>query len=73
MGGESIPRPIRADIDLDPITGIGAHAHRAIAPTNEFDHQADIAKVQKWLEHPNVATTRMCVATPIGRSVLPRS
>jgi len=27
--------------------------------TNAFDHQADIAKVQEWLGHANIATTRI--------------
>ena len=38
---------------------IGAHALRATAATNAFDHQADIAKVQEWLGHANIATTRI--------------
>jgi integrase/recombinase XerD len=37
---------------------IGAHALRATAATNALDHQADIAKVQEWLGHLNIATTR---------------
>lgn len=39
--------------------GIGAHSLRATAATNALDHQADIAKVQKWLGHANIATTRI--------------
>jgi integrase/recombinase XerD len=38
---------------------IGAHALRAIAATNALDHEADIAKVQEWLGHANIATTRV--------------
>ncbi|MGH7121478.1 MAG: tyrosine-type recombinase/integrase [Acetobacteraceae bacterium] len=38
---------------------IGAHALRATAATNALDHQADIAKVQEWLSHANIATTRI--------------
>jgi site-specific recombinase XerD len=38
---------------------IGAHSLRATAATNALDHQADIAKVQEWLGHANIATTRM--------------
>src|SRR5271154_6910830 len=38
---------------------IGAHALRATAATNALDHEADIAKVQKWLGHANIATTRI--------------
>jgi integrase/recombinase XerD len=38
---------------------IGAHALRATAATNALDHQTDIAKVQEWLGHANIATTRI--------------
>ena len=35
------------------------HALRATAATNALDHQADIPKVQEWLAHANIATTRI--------------
>jgi site-specific recombinase XerD len=38
---------------------IGAHSLRATAATNALDHQADIAKVQEWLSHANISTTRI--------------
>ena len=38
---------------------VGAHSLRATAATNALDHQADIARVQEWLGHANVATTRI--------------
>ena len=38
---------------------IGAHSLRATAATNALDHGADIAKVQEWLGHANIATTRV--------------
>ena len=38
---------------------IGAHALRATAATNALDHEADIAKVQEWLGHANITTTRI--------------
>jgi integrase/recombinase XerD len=38
---------------------IGAHALRATAATNALDHHADIAKVQEWLGHANISTTRI--------------
>jgi integrase/recombinase XerD len=38
---------------------IGAHALRTTAATNALDNQADIAKVQEWLGHANIATTRI--------------
>jgi site-specific recombinase XerD len=37
---------------------IGAHALSATAATNALDHEADIANVQEWLGHANIATTR---------------
>lgn len=38
---------------------IGAHALRATAATNALDNEADIAKVQEWLGHGNISTTRI--------------
>ena len=38
---------------------IAPHALRATAATNALDHQSDIAKVQEWLGHANIATTRI--------------
>jgi integrase len=38
---------------------IGAHSLRATAATNALEHEADIAKVQEWLGHANIATTRI--------------
>src|ERR1700681_3530230 len=38
---------------------IGPPALRVTAATNALDHQADIAKVQEWLGHANIATTRI--------------
>jgi site-specific recombinase XerD len=32
---------------------------RATAATNALDHEADIAKVQEWLGHANISTTRI--------------
>ncbi|PAW70528.1 MAG: integrase [Opitutia bacterium Tous-C5TDCM] len=29
------------------------------AATNALDHQADIAKVQEWLGHASISTTRL--------------
>src|SRR5271168_4915125 len=47
---------------------IGAHALRATAATNALDHQADIAKVQEWLGHANIATTHLrSPSHPSGR------
>jgi site-specific recombinase XerD len=38
---------------------ISAHSLRTTAATNALDHQADIAKVQEWLGHANISTTRI--------------
>ena len=38
---------------------ISVHALRATAATNALEHEADIAKVQEWLGHANIATTRL--------------
>lgn len=38
---------------------LGPHALRATAATNALEHQSDIAKVQEWLGHANIATTRI--------------
>lgn len=47
-----------ATIKID-LAGFGPHALRATAATNALDHDADIAKVQEWLGHANIATTRI--------------
>lgn len=39
--------------------GFCAHSLRATAATNALDHQADIAKVQEWLGHSDISTTRL--------------
>jgi site-specific recombinase XerD len=41
------------------IKKFGTHSLRARAATNALDHEADIAKVQEWLGHANIATTRL--------------
>ena len=39
--------------------GLNPHALRATAATNALEHDADIAKVQEWLGHANIAATRL--------------
>jgi len=56
--GDGIYRLVRAYSALLGFE-IGAHALRATAATNALDHQADIAKVQEWLGHANISTTRI--------------
>ena len=41
------------------VDGFGMHSLRATAATNALEHEADIAKVQEWLGHANIATTRL--------------
>jgi site-specific recombinase XerD len=41
------------------VAGLGAHGLRATAATNALEHDADIAKVQMWLGHANISTTRL--------------
>lgn len=45
-----------AGIEVD---GLGVHGLRATAATNALEHDADIAKVQAWLGHANISTTRL--------------
>jgi integrase len=46
-------------IGIGNIEGFGVHSLRATAATNALDHEADISKVQEWLGHANIATTRL--------------
>lgn len=41
------------------VEGLGVHGLRATAATNALEHDADIAKVQEWLGHANISTTRL--------------
>jgi integrase len=41
------------------LAGAGVLSLRATVTINALDHQADIAKVQEWLGHANIATTRI--------------
>ncbi len=64
---EGWPKPMTPDAVYKIVRGysgalgfeVGAHSLRATAATNALDHQADIAKVQEWLGHANIATTRI--------------
>ncbi|KMQ80785.1 Tyrosine recombinase XerC [Candidatus Burkholderia pumila] len=47
-----------ANTQID-VQGFGVHSLRATAATNALEHEADIAKVQEWLDHANIATTRI--------------
>lgn len=41
------------------VVGLCVHSMRATAATNALSHEADIAKVQEWLGHANISTTRL--------------
>jgi len=41
------------------VPGLCVHSLRATAATNALAHNADIAKVQEWLGHSDISTTRM--------------
>jgi integrase/recombinase XerD len=47
---------LQAGINID---GFCTHSLRATAATNALENQADIAKVQEWLGHSSIATTRL--------------
>lgn len=41
------------------VAGLGVHGLRASAATNALEHDADITKVQAWLGHANISTTKL--------------
>jgi site-specific recombinase XerD len=41
------------------VDGFSTHALRATAATTALENGADIARVQEWLGHANVSTTRL--------------
>jgi site-specific recombinase XerD len=57
-GVYKVLRSYAATAKID-VLGFGPHSLRATAATNALDHEADIAKVQEWLGHANIATTRI--------------
>ena len=46
----------KAGVKLD---GLCLHALRATAAPNTLEHAAEIASVQSWLGHANIATTKL--------------
>lgn len=63
LTGDAVYKLIRSygaqtELNLD-VDGLSPHAMRATAATNALTHEADIAKVQEWLGHANISTTRM--------------
>ena len=56
----SIVKRYASELGLtDVIPGLCVHSLRATAATNALAHEADIAKVQEWLGHVDISTTRM--------------
>jgi site-specific recombinase XerD len=49
---------LETGIDAE-VNGLCVHSLRATAATNALSHDSDIAKVQEWLGHANVSTTRL--------------
>jgi integrase/recombinase XerD len=49
---------LQTGVDFE-IDGLSPHVMRATAATNALSHEADIAKVQEWLGHASIATTRL--------------
>lgn len=54
-------------------TRVSPHVGRATAATNALDHEADIAKVQEWLGHANIATTGSTIEGVAGRRIVRRT
>lgn len=55
---KDVVRKYARALGLDP-AAVCVHGLRATAATNALDHEADIAKVQEWLGHASIATTRL--------------
>jgi len=56
----SIVKRYAGEIGLtDAVPGLCVHSLRATAATNALAHEADIAKVQEWLGHADISTTKM--------------
>ena len=61
LSGDAIFKLVRfysMKLGLDA-KAVCVHGLRATAATNALDHQADIAKVQEWLGHSSISTTRL--------------
>jgi integrase/recombinase XerD len=50
--------PYAEKVGID-VAGVCVHSLRATAATNALENGADIAKVQEWLGHANISTTRL--------------
>jgi len=54
----NVVKKYASQIGVEP-SAVSVHGLRATAATNALEHEADIAKVQEWLGHANIATTRL--------------
>jgi integrase len=52
------------------VNGLCVHSLRATAATNALSHDSDIAKVQEWLGHANVSTTRLMTGARVSRKTV---
>ena len=61
LTGDGVYRIVRGYLGGDDSPGgrLGPHVLRATAATNALENNADISKVQEWLGHANIATTRI--------------
>jgi len=55
---KDVVRKYALQLGLDP-SAVCVHGLRATAATNALDHEADIAKVQEWLGHASISTTKL--------------
>ena len=55
---KNIVQKYARELGIEP-RAICVHGLRATAATNALDHSADIAKVQEWLGHASISTTRL--------------
>jgi integrase len=51
------------------VPGFYVHALRATAATNALAHEAYISKVQEWLGHANIPTTRLYERSGLSESL----
>ncbi len=55
---KDVVKKYAVQIGIEP-SAVSVHGLRATAATNALEHEADIAKVQEWLGHANISTTRL--------------
>jgi integrase/recombinase XerD len=55
---KDVVKKYASQIGVEP-SAVSVHGLRATAATNALEHEADIAKVQEWLGHANISTTRL--------------